>query len=264
MVKCCIFIRSYWKDAPWLRYALRSIRKYTSGFAYTIIVTPSRDHHIFLPMSQEFGCKLYEYQVNEEKPMIHGEVLVCRADEICPDVDLVLFTDSDCCFDKKTSPEDYLVKGKPIIIANSFAWLAQNITPTRQIILNNWVPATRNVLGFTPEYETNSRVPCIFRRDTFAPFRAAVEKHTGRGFDEYAFSCKNEFPQSFLEFTPLGNFVLKNLRDQYFFADMNEPEIHTITDGGEAILAKNMRQFWSHSGLTKEEQAELESICSGA
>ena len=37
---CDILIRSYYKDFGWLRYALRSIRKYCRGFSKVIVVVP--------------------------------------------------------------------------------------------------------------------------------------------------------------------------------------------------------------------------------
>ena len=119
-MRVSILIRSYWKDAEWLTFCLRSIQKYAQGFAYTILVTPTRSHGIFEPLRKRFGVRLHEYVVRLDKPMLHSEVKICRADELCPDVDFILFMDSDCVFTQPVTPLDYFVKGKPVLLAESF------------------------------------------------------------------------------------------------------------------------------------------------
>ncbi len=257
-----IFIRSYWRDAPWLEYALRSIGKYTRGFAYVMVVVPSRDHAFFAPLQAKYGFRLYEYGVVKGKEMLHSEVMLCRADEICPDADHILLTDSDCVFWEPVTPADYMVKGKPVILGKSFATLAKEVdSPSSQAIVRQWLPAARNALGFEPTHETMTRHPAIFHRGLFTPFRAAVEKHTGRAFDDYVLSCRNEYPQTFAELTSLGNFALHDFQDQYFFADLDGPEAKATSDSGSPVTASKVKQFWSHGGITPALRTELEAIC---
>ena len=265
-MKTPILIRSYFKDAQWVRYTLRSIRKYAKDFAYTVLVTPTRDHAVFEPLIKEFGCRWHEYVVREDKPMIHGIVMVCRADEICPDADNILFFDSDCVFKETVCPADYLVDGKPIIIGREFSVFKDLTDPSAKIVYNHWRTNVTRALGFEPQYETNIRVPCIFERDIFKPFREAVEKHTSMPFNDYAFSCQDKFPMGFTEFTPLGNFALRNFKDRYFFGGdtdwINDPKWGQLkADSGSLVLAVKTRQFWSHGGIKPEIKAELEMIC---
>lgn len=259
-----IFIRSYWRDAPWLEWALKSIRKHGRGFSETVIVTPSRDHAVFAPLTNAFGCRLHEYVVNEAKPMIHGEILVCRADQICPKADFIFFMDSDCCMDKLTSPLDYMVDGKPVLLGRKFSRLEHSESETERCMYKQWLPAARAVLAREPEYETNIRVPCMFHSGLFRPFREAVEKEVGKPFDEYAFSCRDAYPQTFIEFTPLGNFMLRYCPERYYFVDIDSPPAQVRMDSGALVTfgggskGNALWQGWSHGPLPL---AELEKIC---
>lgn len=253
-----ILIRSYWKDAPWLEYCLKSLSKYAQGFSETVIVAPTRDQEIFAPMAEKYGCRLHQYIVNLLKPMIHGEIMVCQADLICPQADYIFFLDSDCAAAETFTPLDYFADAKPILVGRKFARLKHSISETERCMYKQWLPATQAALGFAPEWETNMRVPSIFRRETFAPFRAAVEKNVFMAFTDYAFSCRNEYPQTFIEFTPIGNWILKNTPELYYFADMDGPSVQRTADSGANIWNYKFKQFWSHGPMPT---AELEKIC---
>lgn len=255
-----IFIRCYNKDADWLRYCLRSIRKFASRFSETVVTVPSRDHAIFAPMQAEFGFRLDEYDVRAGKEMIHGELRVCHSDELCPSADSILYLDPDCIAREPFSPEDYLFKGKPILVGIKFSKYKDSDSETERCQYAYWRPAIQAALGFEPLFETNCRVPSIFLRETFKPFREAIEKHTGMPFDEYAFSCQSRWPQTFIEFGPLGNWILKNTPEKYAFFDKDEQPIQDYADGKAPIWNQKFKQYWSHGGLKEEIKDYLEEI----
>jgi hypothetical protein len=247
-MRVAIFIRSYSSDAAWLTYCLRSIRKFCTGFAYVLVTVPDRDAHIFAPMQSQFGIRLHTYQVTR-KPMLSSEVQLCHADSICPDVDAVCTLDSDCLYYKPASPLDNLLGGRPILRGQAFELLARENNPG--VI---WQGAAEMALGWKPEYECMCH-PTIFLCKTFAPFRACVEKHTGRRFDDYVLSCQERWPQSFAELTSLGAFAMRT--GDYFFADMHGVGKAAITDSGEPVNAHKLKQFWSKGPMPT---AELEAI----
>ena len=255
-MRVAIFIRSYHKDAEWLEFCLRSIAKFATGFAYTMIVAPSQDHAVFAPMREKYGFRLHEYNVIKGKEMLHGEVMLCRADMICPDVDAVCLFDSDCVITNPFSPLDNLVGGKPIIFAASFEYLAS--TKSRGVI---WQGMCEAAIGFKPKYETMHH-PTTYLRGSFAHFRNIVEKHTGQQFDQYVLSQRNEFPQTFAELTSLGAVCLRDFPDQYFFFDWFAANNLTLpnSDAGESIKVLKLNQYWSRGGITPEIRRELEEI----
>jgi hypothetical protein len=180
------------------------------------IVTPDRDHVIFSQIAQKHNIRLHEYSLTTTKGMLHSEIMLCRADEICPDVDYVFLLDSDCVAQQPFIPQDYFIDGKPIIIGQKFSNMIG--TPAER----QWRPAVKAALGIDPKYETMTRHPSIFHIGLFKPFREAVEKHTKKPFDQYVLSCRDEYPQTFAELTSLGNFALQNFPDLYYLADMQD------------------------------------------
>ena len=255
-MKTAIFIRSYKPDAPWLEYCLRSIRKFATGFQYVMVVIPQTDMPVFEPLAARYRCKLHPYRLHPRKPMLSSEVELCHADEICPDVDAVCTLDSDCVFIAPVSPADYLVGGKPILIAQSFEYLAS--VKNAGVI---WRDMATRALGWEPTHETMLH-PTIYLRGLFAPFRAAVSKHTGRPFDQYVLSCREQWPQTFAELTSLGAYAYRFFPEQYYFADVKTENINATADSGLPITANKLRQFWSHEPFTEKLKAELEAICS--
>ena len=262
-MKVSILIRSYWKDAPWLAYCLRSLKKFAQGFYEIVVVIPTRDHDIFMPMVEKHGARLHQYIVREDKPMIHGMLQVCRADEICPQADFVFFVDSDCVAVENFTPLDYFSGGKPILCGRKFLPMKISSSETERCQFKQWKPVIEAMLGYTATHETNCRVPSVFRRETFSPFRLHVEKHVCQHFEVYAFSCRDPYPYTFLEFGPIGNYILRYERELYSFFDKDESGIQTYADSGppNAIWNSKFRQFWSHGGLTEEIKKELEAIC---
>ena len=251
-MKTAIFIRSFYKDAPWLSYCLRSIRKYVTGFEYTIVVIPSRDSHIFTPMKSQYNIRLYEYSVHPNKPMLSSEVQLCHADSICADVDAVCTLDSDCVFMAPSLPGDYLVGGKPVLLGQRY----DKITEANRI----WQSRVETALGFKPLCEF-MRHPTIFLRSTFKPFREAVEKHTSQPFANYVLSGPDKFPQTFAELSSLGAFAALTFPENYFAFDLHAGLEIPKADSGELITAWKLRQFYSHGGVTESIRKELEEIC---
>lgn len=249
-MKTAIFIRSYEPDAKWLEYCLKSIIRYTAGFAYVMVVVPQRDSHIFTPMISQYGIRLYTYQILL-KPMLSSEVELCHADCICPDVDAVCMLDSDCMFYKPASPYDNLMGGKPILRGQKFELLAKENNPG--VI---WQGMAERALGFKPEYEFMTH-PTIYLCKTFAPFRSHIERHTGRRFNDYVLSCQERWPQTFAELTSLGAFAHKYCSNDYFIADMHSVTANAITDSGDKVKAHKLKQFWSKGPMNKTEMEEL-------
>ena len=254
-MRVAIFIRCHKPDAPWLEYCLRSIEKYATCFEYVMLVVPTRDHDVFFKMQSRHRFKIHAYIVNTWRPMLSGEVHLCHADEICNDVDAVCCFDSDCLFVAPATPEDYLVGGKPVLIAQSYEYLASKNNPG--VV---WQGMAENALGWKPTHET-MRHPTIYHRGLFAPFRAAVEQHTHKPFDKYVMSCREQFPQTFAELTSLGAYAAKFFPDKYYFADVQTEAIKAMADSGAPITAHKLAQYWSHDSVDKH-RAELEAICS--
>jgi len=250
-MKTAIFIRSHAPDAIWLEWCLKSIKRFASGYEYVIVAVPSRDGAIFRPLTQKYGCRLFEYDVRPDKPFLSGEVQLCHADSICADVDSVALFDSDCMFREPWSPLDNLVNGKPVLLGQAY----DKIDSVNRI----WQERVANALGWTPTHEF-MRHPTIFLCSTFAPFRDAVEKHVGKPFDEYVLSGRDTFPQDFAELSSLGAFAAFEFTKQYCVVDVHTIFANTKADSGSIVTAWKLRQFYSHGGINNTLRMEMEAL----
>ena len=251
-----IFVRSYQKDFPWLHYALRSIAKYCTGFAGVTVVVPAHDASVALEQFKSYKDVTFNFYACPDKPMLRGEIHLCRCDEIVPsDTTHVLLTDSDCIFTCPTCPEDYTIGGKPIMVGERF----DSMPPNSGCF--HWRDATVKALGFMPEYEFMCRHPAFYPVGVFSGFRKAVELYTNRDFDEYVMSGRNDWPQEFAELTSLGAYVEMNYPTQIELIDKNESPKFLTADSGNPVLMDHLKPFWSHAGV-KDHIAELERIVS--
>ena len=250
-----IFIRSFARDIPFLEYNMRSIQKFASGFSEVLVTVPMKDRAAFLPLSDKWCFKLHAADEPEGKGMLHAEVRLCRADELCPSADFVLFTDSDCVFTERVCPQDYFVDGKPVLFVESFEKLAREKSPRVC-----WRKPVVDALGFDPEYETMCRHPAVHPSWIFPKFREAVERHVMRPFDEYVLAQRNEYPQTFAEFDSLGALAVRDYIDHYHFADVDAFTAEAISMSGGPIRNNKILQNWSHGGVKPDVRAKLEAL----
>ena len=246
-----ILIVSCRRDIELLAYCLKSIEKYCRGFASVVLAVPAHDERHFQKFVKGI-VRLVTFVEPVGKGMMMHEVVICRADEMCPEADVILHVDSDCLFWRETKPEDYLPGGRCLMVRESYAEIAPR-NPNRLI----WGRCVEAATGIVPEWETMVRHPNIFLRAIYPHLRAVVEGHVKRGFDEYVLSCENGFPQGFAEFPTLGAVAIRDMADKFSFVHYD----HGL-DGRECGLPAganyqyvyrperdHMVEGWSHGGL---------------
>jgi hypothetical protein len=248
-----IFIVTFKKDFSWFVYNLKSIRKFCCGFSGTTVLVPLEDAPEFEPICREFGARLFTFHQHPTKGMLHHEVMICRADEFC-EADLILHTDADCHFIEPTTPEDFLIDGKPVLVRQAFA----NVKPYDQGRYR-WKEVVENALGFEVEYETMCRHPAVHYRWLYPEVRTAVERHTRMAFDDYVLAQRNEHPQTFAEFPTLGAYAVKFHHDKYCWAD------YIAKSPDEAVIlpfrpVDKVYQEWSHGGISPEVKEKLDRL----
>lgn len=244
-----ILIVTYRKDMEFLRYALKSIEKYASGFLGVTVVVPEQERGLYNWVKK---AKVHYFNEREGKGGLHHLVQKCRADEICPTAEAILIMDADCMFWKRTTPADYIVNGKLLMVRERYADLRN---PNRKY----WQTCVEKAMGFKPEYETMTRHPLVLWREVFSVVRKETEKHTGREFDEYVLDGSNSFPFHFAELDSLGAIALRDFRHRYHCVDydwkkdcreLGIPE----TAEFQYVYVKardHMVEVWSHAGLDR-------------
>lgn len=230
-----IFIVTYHKDADWLVWCLRSIRKFATGFTGVTVACPYRDLDIIFPICKVFGANFRGYEEQEGKGMIQHMALNCMADEYTT-YDFVLHMDSDCIFIEPVTPEEYFKDGKPILLIEEYEHFRE---PHPGVYY--WKACTESALGRPVIYETMRRHPACHPRTTYPRVRDAVERHQKKRFVEWALSGRNEFPQDWSEFNLIGAVALEECKEDYYFWDL----------GKEPWPKDKLAAFWSHGGLDR-------------
>jgi len=262
-----LFIRSHTGDIAWLDYCLRAIEKRTSGFAEIVVAVPSRDHDVFSAMQSKYNFRLHEDNEPAGKGFLCGMIMLCRADETCPNADYIMFIDPDWMAMDHMSPLDFFVDDKPLMVVETFEHLKKygNQRNPPHACHDICRPTVEKALGYVSQYATMiQHYPVIHPKRLFQPFRMAVEKHTGQEFDQYVLSGQNGYPQGFAEFFSLGSYALREHAGDYFLADLeNEQSMAKLTMGGKAVCDSKWCQMWSAGGLGQQQVKDIEQILNG-
>lgn len=230
-----IFIVTYWKDAEWLAWCLKSIQKFASGFSGVTVACPSRDFHVIEPIVKAHGAKIAGYEEVEGKGMVQHMALNCMADEYVFS-DYALHMDSDCIFIEPVTPEEYFRDGKPVLLIEEYEHFRESHPGVYY-----WKYCTEEALGRPVLYETMRRHPAVHPRGVYPKVRAAVERHQKKSFFDWAIEGKNDFPQSWSEFNLIGAVALEECKDDYYWWDL----------GKEPWPKCKLAAFWSHGGLER-------------
>lgn len=237
-----ILIVSYKRDFRYLKYCLRSIVKFCTGFeaCKVMVPYPNVDECRKLLDGWQVGTFPIEYEGFDEWPnlgMVHHMHLIMNSDTLCQG-DFVLHTDSDCVFTKPITPESFMVDGKPILYHATFRWLI-----SQQANLSCWQEAVERALGWKPVREFMRRHPAVHYRDVYAKTRKIIEEHHKCSMEWFMKQQRNSFPQSFAEFPTLGEVAWKCFHDQYYWIDQEKNEVDK----------SHIYQAWSHREPTEDD-----------
>jgi len=237
-IKTDIVIRSYYRDFGWLRYCLRSIERFCSGFNHVLLVVPKssqeRIHRTPFDGVELSFCPDYA------DDYLGQQVTKLYADTIS-DADYIVHIDSDCTFRVPVQPADLFCDGRPQLM----------ITPNKFFHINPpWQGETERALGFQVEYDYMRRHPHIYPRWLYGELRAHIRSVHGRELADYVLA---QPPQGFSEFNALGGLAHRRFPDEFSWAQWFS------SDYDEQFC----RMHWSWGGLTADIRAELEAILAG-
>lgn len=238
-----ILLVSYFKDVLWAEYCLKSINRFATGFSGITVVVPRRDRALFKKPSEDAGAKLKVFDEVSGKGHLHHEIIKCRADEYCQDVDYILHIDSDSILREPITPDDYLIGEKPVILMQAYEDFK-----TLQPNVLHWQRATKIALGFEPEYEFMRQLPLLYPRWLYRKVRDAVEAYVSRPFDIFVLSRAHNGLPDFSEFNALGAIAYKN----------HHAEFEWIDCGKNGYGHQKLIQFWSQSPPDKPQEIWLD------
>lgn len=231
-----IFIRTYSKDLDWLKYCLKSIHKYVTGYRNIIICIPEPQRSLLdswnLTSEIIVTCPVYQEDYL-------GQQITKILSYQYSNAEALVFVDSDCCFKNPVNFQEELFEtDKPIIYKTVYEHVGDAIC---------WKQITEKVIGQELKYEYMRRLPFVFLRETL--YRADVfilDKH-GKSAEDY---IQSQPGRHFSEFNFLGA-----------FADIYENNLYRFKDTElEGHGSDYLRQFWSWGKITPEIKAELEAV----
>lgn len=241
------------RDLDWLRYSLESFKKYCKGFAGVTIVVPTWDYQKFLQF-ERYGtpdCPVLvkDFLEYPGKGFVHHLAMKCCADLTSPQAEFILHMDPDCLFCKPTTPEDYFVDDKPVLVIEPYSVLEKK-HPARF----NWKRVTEEALKFDCQYETMCRHPAVHYKETYYLMRGHIECVHNTPFIDFVLKQKNSYPQGFGEFNTLGAYAYKFFNDHYHWIDRGDND-------NKNDPVSHVWQGWSYTGVHgPENKAKVKEI----
>lgn len=234
-----LMIVTFRKDFEYLRYCLRSIKKFASGWNDIVIVVPGVDFDLCVDMVRKEVDELpISVRCGDEWPgkgFLWHEMVIMRADEWCSRSGIIFHLDADCVFTEPVTPAEYVTDGKPRLLYESFVSMNKKGIDE----CNKWQTCVQECLPFDVMYETMRAHPEVYRRELYPRARELVEQKTGLKFDDWMRAGKNDFPQDRCEHNTLGNVALQCFADQYDLYNLeHKPWPHM-----------KIHQGWPHLGM---------------
>lgn len=201
------------KHFPYLKYMLRSVEKFASGFVEVVILCPTVDRGEMEMMQRQYhgSIPLWVHYGDEwpGKGMLWHEYMVMCAEQHCRG-DAILHMDSDHVFTEPAMPVDYFDGDKPVLIYHDFESLIKE-----QGNLKNWQDNGERAFGFRDEFEFMRRAPLVHIREVYPVSRREIEEHVRQPLDLFVRACRNTFPQTFCEYQSLGTTAWRKFHDRY-------------------------------------------------
>ena len=231
-----IFIRTYEKDLGWLRYCLKSIHKYVTGYRQIVICIPEPQKRLLdswnLTAEKVVTCPVYK------EDYLGQQVSKLQAYKYT-DAEAIVFVDSDCCFKSPVDLSVELFEGElPIVYKTVYEHVGDAIC---------WKEITEKTVGANLEYEYMRRLPFVFLSKTLKSASLYINILHDCNISDYVMRQPG---RHFSEFNYLGAYAELNEKENYRFKDTEK----------EGYGNDYLKQNWSWGSITPEIKAELEAV----
>jgi hypothetical protein len=232
---CDLFIRSYWRDLEWLNFCLESIHQYCRGFRSVIVVVP-RSTAPWLRRVAPLPKARIEFCRDYQDDYLGQQVTKLLADTFT-DADYVCHVDSDCVFFRPTSPEDFIVDGKPRVLMQPYELLGRHWP---------WRKPTEKFMGCQVFDDFMRHPPFTFPRWLYRELRSHAIAMHATDIESYIMT---QPPRGFSEYNALGAFAWQQHRENFLWIDttVSAPVPHC-------------RWYWSWGGIDAATRSEIQDI----
>lgn len=220
-----IFIRTYKNDLEWLKYCLKSINKFVTGYHKIIVCIPEDQVELLNDFNLEniIACPVYK---NDYIGQQISKLLSYKN----TDAEFILFIDSDTHFNKPVNISEYFKLEKPIVFETPWKFVGDAVC---------WRDSTERILKISIETEKMRRLPIVYRASTLKAIDEIFNCESFSNFDKLS------------EFNVMGSYAHEYERDNYYFWDTIE---------NPNLPESKSTQEWSWGGLDDSKRARIEKI----
>jgi hypothetical protein len=234
-----IFYRTYWKDYPWLRVSLESLKRHAKGWDRIVVtIAESSRGRVDYEALKEAHPNIEFTFVPEvcKNDYIGQQFTKMNADNWCPEGN-VAFVDSDCILFEDFTPQSLIQDDGKIL------WL---YTPYAEIPIGAvpWQAPTEAFLGKTVDHEFMRRHPMMIRTQTMERTRELCMETHGQTLESYLQRIDRQGGKfgTFSEFNVMGAAA--------YYDEAEHQHYHWMNPGLEPSRPY-MKQFWSWGGIEK-------------
>lgn len=220
-IKTSIITITYDKDLEFLKYNLKSIKKFCEGYNENIIVID--DHEDDCAKSQRYLDSISQkYFIDEKaKNIKHGYVrqqwIKLLSDKYVADnTDYILHIDSDSVFSAEHNPDVWFKDGKPVMLRTSYDMLFKKMKRPIEGV-QRWQQLTSEALGFDVGYEYMRGMPLVYPKRLFGELRSYIARTHGCSLFDY---LKDK--PTISEYNILGAYAYKYMRDEFYWITQDE------------------------------------------
>lgn len=233
-MKTSIITVAYDKDLEFLKYNLKSIKKFCRGYHENVVVID--DHENDCLQTQKYLESIgQKYYINREAKFIkfgyvrqqyiklHSHLYVS------PETDYVCHVDSDSIFTKEHTPELYYFHNKPCLIKKTYAFIIEKIYQNELehkkhgfsgqadldvLAFKKWQSLTSKYSGIDVQYEYMGAMPLVYPVDVHKGVKEYLEKLHGMSLLDLLKDL-----DIISEFNLIGAIADKYYQDKFYWID---------------------------------------------
>lgn len=226
-----LWIRSYDGDAEWLKYCLRSIQRFATGFRRTVVVVPHGHNPPTGTSEIVFKvAEIGEQYIQQQSDKMHADHFT--------DAEFLTYMDSDCILTRPMCPDDLIVNQRKV------RWLYTPYASINSGDGQTWKKVTEKFLGHPVELEMMRRHPFTVPVWALREMRAWCHKIHGVTLERY---MTTQPYRECSEFNFLGAYLWFYHHDKVEWQNTDENMGTTF-----------VHQHWSVGGLNDDIRKNLE------
>lgn len=220
-LKTSIITVAYDKDLDFLKYNLKSIKKFCKGYHENIVIVDDHENdcvntkRYLESIDQKYYTNLKAKHV--KRGYVRQQYMKLLSDKyVSNDTDYICHVDADSVFKRDHTPDVYFRDNKPMLVKNNYNKLISHLKSLEvtAVPFERWRDITSKILKFKVEYEFMYRMPLVYPKNLTKQVRKYVEDAHGCSLLEL---LKDRHTLS--EYNILGAYAHKFTSEDFFWID---------------------------------------------